>query len=344
MISSCSIFRHGDVTLLCTLLYSAAVLSLIYPELTVEPYVSVALNCTALHFLQQRSRETYVFSSLFPSFFPFHLHHYRLPLFPTTLRTAPDKMAAVDRLALLDQLRGIRPPPIHSCHGDLFRALLPSARPSSEVDEELQGQLHAAVAACCDAGRLDVDKAVPTLSADPREAKAAEDFLDFASSSPLLRVTWSGMPGIVLPEGVAEASLADVKASPPRYESDDTLYCSQPEIRQRVARGNSVLKVTYDDGRCESRMVLQSFRKFTGSLGDEDDDLKMAEGQHAADAAARSDKKTKPAMAPAAQSALRWKQFFLQPTSNVTSAVVMAKANGEAAHFSALRFGVSRRR
>jgi hypothetical protein len=253
-------------------------------------------------------------------------------------------MATADRQTLLQQLRGIRPPPIHSGHGELFRALLPSPSlcPSREDDEDLQGRLHAAVAACCDAGRLDAGKAVPTLSADPRESEAAEDFLDFASSSPLLRLTWSGIPDRVLPAGVAEASLADVKVSPSRYESDDTLYCSQPEIRQRVARGNSVLKVTYDDGRCESRMVLQSFRKFTGSLGDEDDDLKTAEeGQHAGNAAARGDKKAKPAVAPAAQSALRWKQFFLQPTSNVTSAVVMAKANGEAAHLSALRFGVS---
>ena len=248
-----------------------------------------------------------------------------------------------DHAAALEKLRALPAPPIHSGHGALFAALLPSASDaavssSAARPSELQDNLNAAVAACC--ARASHSTAAASAFSAAATA-AAEDFLAFAQESPLLRVTWADVPRSVLPASVAHAALADVKVCPPRHESDDNVYCSRADIRSRVSRGNCVLRLELErggggGGGGGSCMVLQSFRKFTGSLGDEDDDVKGRDGGGEAAQAAQARRKAPPA----ALSAQRWEQFFLQPPSAVTSAVVMAKANGEAAHLSAIRLEV----
>ncbi len=78
-----------------------------------------------------------------------------------------------------------------------------------------------------------------------------------------------------------------------------------PDLRERVARGNTVLCLNnsvYDN-------MVFALRKFTGGMGDEDEDQP--------------------------ENAKTWMDYFLRPVSTAVRVVCTRKANGEAAHFSA---------
>jgi len=84
-------------------------------------------------------------------------------------------------------------------------------------------------------------------------------------------------------------------------------YNGSGELRDRIARGNTVLRL--EDRRTGSTrldMVIFALRKFTGGMGDEDE--------------------AQP------EDAQVWQKYFLRPMEEVEKVVCVVKENGEAAH------------
>ncbi len=92
---------------------------------------------------------------------------------------------------------------------------------------------------------------------------------------------------------------------------DDALYNKSRDLREKVARGNTVLFLNDLDapGNTSYDNVVFALRKFTGGMGDEDEDQP--------------------------DSNKTWMNYFLRPAESARSVVCTRKANGEAAHFSA---------
>ena len=100
-------------------------------------------------------------------------------------------------------------------------------------------------------------------------------WLRWCRAQSLVRVTPWQVPAGVLPPGYT-ATLHDVKVggSEKKYSGpDDKIYNSSPEMREKVARGNTVLEL-----HCEASqqtrhdMVVFALKKFTGGMGDEDEE------------------------------------------------------------------------
>ena len=77
-----------------------------------------------------------------------------------------------------------------------------------------------------------------------------------------------------------------------------------------MARGNTILEIKNiaPGETVEHDMVVFALKKFTGGMGDEDED--QPEDDHV------------------------WQKYFLKPIDQVTRVVCMIKENGEAAHVS----------
>lgn len=114
-----------------------------------------------------------------------------------------------------------------------------------------------------------------------------------------------------IPSGIlgskVNGTLYDIKVS--TRGPDDAAYNKYPDLREKVARGNSVLhlhdletKTTTQDG------IIFALRKFTGGMGDEDE--------------------TQP------DDNYVWMKYFLKPLTSARNVICTRKANGEAAHLS----------
>ena len=126
-----------------------------------------------------------------------------------------------------------------------------------------------------------------------------------------VKVVSCPVPDTVLPPQFS-ATLHDVKVGGDKgcHGPDDKIYNNNPDIRDKVARGNTVLEIkNTDTGELvEHDMVVFALKKFTGGMGDEDEDQPDDD--------------------------LMWQKYFLKPLESVDRVVCMIKENGEAAHVS----------
>jgi len=140
--------------------------------------------------------------------------------------------------------------------------------------------------------------------------KVASDWLSWCRSQrKKVAVVERDVPANILPgAGTLKATLADIKVSGGKKRvPDDALYNQNPELRLKVARGNTVV-IFRENGKILHDGVVFALRKFTGGMGDEDEDQP--------------------------ENNLVWKQYFLRPYEEVERVVCTGKANGEAAHLS----------
>ena len=123
-------------------------------------------------------------------------------------------------------------------------------------------------------------------------------WLSWCRDHRLVKVTpWEVPPGI-LPPGYT-GKLHDVKVGSNDKRShgpDDKIYNSNPEIRDKVARGNTVLELHNSaDNKTEHDMVVFALKKFTGGMGDEDEEQP--------------------------ENDLVWQRYFLKPLDQVRTTV-----------------------
>ena len=111
---------------------------------------------------------------------------------------------------------------------------------------------------------------VPRLSSD-----STLSWLSWCQAQRLVKVTPWRVPDGILPPGYS-GTLQDVKvgASDKKYSGpDDKIYNSSPEIREKVARGNTVLELHHEaTQQTQHDMVVFALKKFTGGMGDEDEE------------------------------------------------------------------------
>jgi hypothetical protein len=125
-----------------------------------------------------------------------------------------------------------------------------------------------------------------------------------------VRLVESDIPGGILPNKL-NGSLTDIKVGGKgKFGPDDKLYNNSKDLREKVARGNTVLYLA-EAGHASKPTrdnVIFALRKFTGGMGDEDEDQPDTN-------------KT-------------WMSYFLRPVEAAERVICTHKANGEAAHFS----------
>jgi len=115
------------------------------------------------------------------------------------------------------------------------------------------------------------------------------------------------IPDMVCPKNMKMA-LTDIKVF--SRGPDDKVYNANKELREKVARGNSILLINdLESNKTEYDNIIFALRKFTGGMGDEDEDQP--------------------------ESNQVWLNYFLEPFENATEIICTEKANGEAAHLSA---------
>lgn len=149
-------------------------------------------------------------------------------------------------------------------------------------------------------------KELPTIKEKDLEARS---WLSWCSSQKKrVKVVDYDIPCPVLPPGV-KGCLYDIKVDGGKRQPDDKLYNGNPDLREKVARGNTILYLNDQHNGVTHDAVVFALKKFTGGMGDEDEN--QPETNHV------------------------WKDYFLKPFSFVSRVVCTTKANGEAAHLSA---------
>lgn len=139
---------------------------------------------------------------------------------------------------------------------------------------------------------------------DKGHQKVSKTWLNWCSRHKSVKVTSFDIPNGILPPNLV-ASLYDSKVS--SRGPDDKLYNASPELRQHVARGNTVMYLNdMEQNEVTHDAIIFALRKFTGGMGDEDE--------------------TQP------DSEQTWQTYFLKPLSTCHEVVCTEKANGEAAH------------
>ena len=124
-------------------------------------------------------------------------------------------------------------------------------------------------------------------------------WLNWCRGHSLVRVTPWDVPHGILPPGYT-GKLHDVKvgAGDKKFSGpDDKIYNSSPEIRDKVARGNTVLELHKSATNETSHdMVVFALKKFTGGMGDEDEEQP--------------------------ENDLVWQRYFLKPIDQVMTSCV----------------------
>ncbi|KAG0728183.1 hypothetical protein GWK47_033030 [Chionoecetes opilio] len=139
------------------------------------------------------------------------------------------------------------------------------------------------------------------------ETRRAEELLNFAKSKTgekLLKTVSEDVPQSILPADCS-AVLQDIRIG--RHGPDDRVYNKHPDIRTKIPRGATVLQWRSAKASWSS-VVIYGLKKFTGGVGDEDEEQPE-----------NNDK---------------WSEYFLASPSTAVSVVCLEKVNGEAAHFS----------
>ena len=137
------------------------------------------------------------------------------------------------------------------------------------------------------------------------EDRTVQEWLAWCRARTDVQLTEADVP----PGIIAGAVLVDIRVATGtgrRRLRDDVIYNNCEDIRRRVARGNCVLQLR--DGR--ALCLTHALKKFTGGMGDEDDDSTGGDDS-------------------------TWRRYFLRPLEEAARLVLTRKANGEAAHLSA---------
>ncbi|XP_065180066.1 uncharacterized protein LOC135810500 [Sycon ciliatum] len=176
----------------------------------------------------------------------------------------------------------------------------------------------------------------------------------------LIRSNEHEIPDGILPAECRDARLTDFRVQPPKPGkggqgdrrrrgplTDDAVYAEHKELRDKLARGNCFLEYSTASAELAPGQAtaaadsldrhqictVYGLRKFTGGLGDDDNDLVDQPDEEAAapagDAAESGGGGAEQEQAP------RWANFFSSSLAEVQSVVATSKANGEAAHFAA---------
>ncbi|XP_074646130.1 uncharacterized protein LOC141902347 [Tubulanus polymorphus] len=133
----------------------------------------------------------------------------------------------------------------------------------------------------------------------------AERWLYWAQQNKYIKCIETEVPVGILPDG-CNASLIDAKVFSKKRGPDDEIYDNNDDIRNRVARGNCLLRMGN-----EVTCIIYALKKFTGGLGDDDD--KTTGGDD-----------------------FTWKRYFIKELNEVELVCATKKANGEAAHLSCI--------
>ena len=136
------------------------------------------------------------------------------------------------------------------------------------------------------------------------------EWLKWCQNSSKVKIVSSDTPHGILPLGVS-VKLHDAKVVGciNGYGPDDKIYNNDAEIRDKVARGNTVMEIhNTSTGQTGHDMVVFALKKFTGGMGDEDENQPEDE--------------------------MVWQRYFQKPLEEVKKVVCMIKENGEAAHVS----------
>ena len=115
---------------------------------------------------------------------------------------------------------------------------------------------------------------VSALKRTGTSSQEALSWLDWCHNRKDVKVTSCDVPGGILPQGCV-VTIHDVKVGGEKgsHGPDDKIYNNNPDIRDRVARGNTVLEIHNTTAKTVNHdMVIFALRKFTGGLGDEDED------------------------------------------------------------------------
>jgi len=136
------------------------------------------------------------------------------------------------------------------------------------------------------------------------------EWLQWCRKNSKVKIVSSDVPHGILPLGYsAKLNDARVVGFSRGYGPDDKVYNNDAEIRNRIARGNTVMEIHQSSsGKTTLDMVVFALKKFTGGMGDEDEDQP--------------------------ENDLVWQRYFLKPIEEVKKVVCMIKENGEAAHLS----------
>ncbi|KAG0712982.1 hypothetical protein GWK47_017247 [Chionoecetes opilio] len=207
-----------------------------------------------------------------------------------------------------------------------MRTIMAKKRPSKDTETSLDECMEAAVVRAIHSARHNDNEAAQRLM----------DFSTKKAEEKLLKISSPEIPEGILPEGT-KGTIHDVRVG--GYHCDDKIYSSDPAIREKVSqklivkfymlrcekkqeieirslkcgdpRGTSVMELRLEGGEREvvQDTVIYGNRKFTGDIGDEDDD-------------------TQP------ESNGQWKKYFLKDMDEAHQVVCMKKINGDAAHFS----------
>eukprot|EP00095_Tigriopus_kingsejongensis_P002818 maker-scaffold80_size398941-snap-gene-1.9 protein:Tk02818 transcript:maker-scaffold80_size398941-snap-gene-1.9-mRNA-1 annotation:"hypothetical protein BRAFLDRAFT_126791" len=147
-------------------------------------------------------------------------------------------------------------------------------------------------------------------SAEPSPATVST-WLKFVSAhAQRVKKVEADIPAGILPAGL-KGWLTDVRIGSPRNRRvpDDAMYNQHADLREHIARGNTVWHLQDSaGGQISQDQVIFALKKFTGGMGDEDENQPD------------NDKV--------------WMKYFLQPVTQTHRIVCTQKANGEAAHFS----------
>ncbi|XP_063840019.1 uncharacterized protein LOC135088878 isoform X2 [Scylla paramamosain] len=145
------------------------------------------------------------------------------------------------------------------------------------------------------------------ITAGAEENQRAEELLRFANSKKaekLLSVIIAPVPSSILPFGCS-ADLLDIRMG--RSGPDDKIYNKYTDIRMMIPRGTTILQ--WKSNRSSwSSVVIYGHKKFTGGIGDEDEE--QPENNE------------------------KWREYFIGDPNEATKVVCMDKLNGEAAHIS----------
>ncbi|XP_050711471.1 uncharacterized protein LOC126995705 isoform X1 [Eriocheir sinensis] len=211
----------------------------------------------------------------------------------------------------------------HALTEILTRAPLQQPPPPPKMEEDLEERLLAEMSSIAaekwtkqDSGAPKVPKSMVAsvrriVKSVQSNSISGKSLLDFAytktdGEEKLLKVTSASVPNGILPEGYVGV-LHDIKVS--GRQADDSIYSNHPDIRQKIPRGTTVMDLKHgSDETLEQDIVIYANRKFTGSIGDEDDLQPENNDQ--------------------------WKKYFLKDQEEARQVLCMEKVNGEAAHFS----------